>query len=191
MQVAISYYRSHGMDNYIVNDRFEVIDEAKEAKVLFNQLNDTLSASWDVMFSYAEQYYLENGNLEVPRRYKTPDGYSLGNWIFTQRSVYNGEMYGALDERRIKKLESIGMVWSSVRDISWQRYYASAKRYYEANGDLKVPIQYVDEDGLKLGTWISNLRTYRKNDKNNHEKDTCCLSRYGDRWRGKSASGIA
>ena len=81
MQVAISYYRSHGMDSYIVNDRFEVIDEVREAKQLFDTLNDTLSASWDVMFSYAEQYYHEHGNLEVPRRYKTDDGYSLGNEV--------------------------------------------------------------------------------------------------------------
>ena len=78
MQVAISYYRSLGDDGMIVNDRFEVVDEVREAKELFDQLNDTLSAGWDVMFSYAEQYYLQHGNLEVPRKYKTDDGYSLG-----------------------------------------------------------------------------------------------------------------
>lgn len=163
MQVAISYYRSLGQDSMIVNDRFEVIDEVREAKVIFDQLNDTLSASWDVMFSYAEQYYREHGNLEVPRRYKTADGYSLGNWIFTQRKVYNGESYGNLDEKRIAKLEAIGMVWNSTRDLSWQRNYAAAKEYYEQNDDLKIPITYVTDTGIRLGAWISNLRTYRKN----------------------------
>lgn len=167
MQVAISYYRSHGMDSYIVNDRFEVIDEVREAKQLFDTLNDTLSASWDVMFSYAEQYYFTNGNLEVPRRYKTDDGYSLGNWIFTQRKVYAGESYGCLDEHRIKKLENIGMVWNSTRDLSWERNYNAAQTYYESNGNLYVPVDYVTDDGIKLGVWLSNLRTYRKND--NHK----------------------
>lgn len=162
MQVAISYYRSLGQNSYIVNERFEVIDEVREAKVLFDQLNDTLSASWDVMFSYAEQYYLENGNLEVPHRYKTADGYSLGSWIFTQRRVYAGEQYGKLDEHRIRKLEAIGMVWDSTRDLSWQRNYAAAKAYFEANGNLQIPIYYVTDDGIRLGSWISNLRTYRK-----------------------------
>lgn len=167
MQVAISYYRSHGMDSYIVNDRFEVIDEVKEAKVLFDQLNDTLSASWDVMFSYAEQYYHEHGNLNVPRRFKTTDGYSLGNWIFTQRKVYAGEKYGSLNEYRIKKLEAVGMVWDSMRDLSWERNYQEAKAYFEENGNLQVPIDYVTDSGIRLGAWISNLRTYRKND--NHK----------------------
>ena len=167
MQVAISYYRSHGMDSYIVNDRFEVIDEVREAKQLFDTLNDTLSASWDVMFSYAEQYYLTNGNLEVPRRYKTDDGYSLGNWIFTQRKVYAGESYGCLDEQRIKKLENIGMVWNSTRDLSWERNFNAAQTYFESNGNLYVPVDYVTDDGIKLGVWLSNLRTYRKND--NHK----------------------
>ena len=167
MQVAISYYRSHGMDSYIVNDRFEVIDEVREAKQLFDTLNDTLSASWDVMFSYAEQYYLTNGNLEVPRRYKTDDGYSLGNWIFTQRKVYAGESYGCLDKHRIKKLENIGMVWNSTRDLVWERNYNAAQTYFESNGNLYVPVDYITDDGIKLGVWLSNLRTYRKND--NHK----------------------
>ena len=167
MQVAISYYRSHGMDSYIVNDRFELIDEVREAKQLFDTLNDTLSASWDVLFSYAEQYYHEHGNLEVPRRYKTDDGYSLGNWIFTQRKVYAGESYGCLDEHRIKKLENIGMVWNSTRDLSWERNYNAAQTYFESNGNLYVPVDYITDDGIKLGVWLSNLRTYRKND--NHK----------------------
>ena len=163
MQVAISYYRSLGEDSMIVNDHFEVIDEVREAKELFDQLNDTLTASWDVMYHYAVEYYKTYGNLEVPRRYKTDDGYSLGNWIFTQRKVYAGESYGNLSEDRIKKLEAIGMVWNSVRDLSWQRYYNAAKEYYTANGDLKVPATYVTDSGVCLGSWISNLRTYRKN----------------------------
>ena len=117
MQVAISYYRSLGEDSYVVNDRFEVIDEVRDAKELFDKLSDTLTASWDVMFSYAEQHYHEHGNLEVPKDYKTRDGYSLGQWISTQRKVRAGTAYGNLTEEQVKKLDSIGMVWENVRDL--------------------------------------------------------------------------
>lgn len=166
MQVAISYYRSLGEDNYIVNDRFAVIDEVRDAKELFDKLNDTLSASWDVMFSYAEQYYHEHGHLEVPKDYKTRDGYSLGQWISTQRKVHAGTAYGNLTEEQVKKLDSIGMVWENVRDLQWNRNYQMAKEYYEANGHLRIPGTFVTDDGVHLGQWIASLRSFRKNGNN-------------------------
>ena len=166
MQVAISYYRSLGEDSYIVNDRFEVVDEVRDAKELFDKLNDTLSASWDVMFSYAEQYYHEHGHLEVPKDYKTRDGYSLGQWISTQRKVHAGTAYGNLTEEQVKKLDSIEMVWENVRDLQWNRSYQMAKEYYEANRHLRIPGTYVTDDGVHLGQWIASLRSFRKNGSN-------------------------
>ena len=162
MQVAMNYYRFISMDEEIVNEHFKIIDEVKNVRQIFDKLNDTLTASWDVMYEYAKQYYTEHGNLEVPRRYKTQAGYSLGHWIFTQRSVYKGEAYGTLNKERIEKLEAIGMVWNSIRDISWQRYYKLAKEYYQEHGDLNVPSDYKKRDGVDLAAWIRRIRSYRK-----------------------------
>ena len=162
MRLAIQYYRFRGESRFIVNDRFEVIDEVKDAKEMFDKLNDTLTASWDTMYEYAEEYYNEHGNLEVPKRYKTKEGYSLGMWLQTQRKVYKGEQYGVLGEDRIEKLEKIGMTWLSFADLSWNKHYEAAKKYYAEHNDLLVPATYVDESGVRLGGWISNLRTYRK-----------------------------
>lgn len=161
MQIAINNYRFLGEDGYVVNERFKVIDELRNARELFEHLNETLTASWDMMYSYAKQYYAQYGNLLIPRRYKTADGYGLGSWIFTQRKIYNGEQYGSLGEDRINKLEAIGMVWDSVRELSWKRYYAAAKQYYETNGDLKVSALFVTDKGINLGTWIANMRAKR------------------------------
>lgn len=171
MQVAITYYRFHGEEGEIVNERFKVIDEVRDSKRLFDELNDTLSASWDLMYRYATDYYDKYGNLEVERRYKTPDGYSLGNWIFTQRKVRAGEQYGNLDETRVAKLDAIGMVWDSYRELSWERYYAEAQKYYAEHADLNVNVKYVSDNGVRLGTWICNLRSMRKSKRN-----SVCLS---------------
>lgn len=166
MRIAINYYRFRGESRFIVNDRFEVIDEVKDAKEMFDKLNDTLTASWDTMYEYAEEYYNKHGNLQVPFKYKTVEGYSLGTWLHTQRKVYNGEQFGILGEDRIEKLERIGMIWESYKDLSWETKFNSAKAYFEKHNDLLVPIDYVDESGIKLGTWISNMRTYRKDGSN-------------------------
>lgn len=162
MRAATTYYRFFGYGEEIVNEHFEVIDEVRDCRILFEKLNDTLTASWDVMYGFAKEYYEQNGNLDVPKRYKTADGYSLGNWVQTQRKVRNGEQYGALGEERIAKLDEIGMVWESVRDLSWERHFSEAKKYYEENGNLLVTVDDTLYGGVKLGRWLGNLRVARK-----------------------------
>ena len=115
------------------------------------------------MFQKAKEYYSQHGNLEVERRYKTPDGYSLGSWLCTQRKIRAGEQFGSLSQERIAKLDSIGMRWQSVADISWEKYFTAAQKYYDNNGNLDIKTQYVTPDGIRLGSWLAGIRTCRKN----------------------------
>lgn len=184
MQVVMTYYRERGLENEIVNEHFKVIDEVRGCIELFERLNDTLSASWEYMFGEAKRYYEKNGNLEVPKNYKTEQGYSLGSWLTTQRKVRRGEQFGILGRERIEKLDGIGMRWESYKDLSWNKYYAAAKKYYAEHGDLKVPVSYT-VNGLHLGSWISNLRTYRKNGGQSSfisEERTKALNKIGMIW---------
>ena len=50
----------------------------------------------------------------------------------------------------------------SVREQNWLDNYQSARLYAEKKGSLLVPAGYVDENGFRLGIWISNLRAARK-----------------------------
>ena len=163
MQVATAYYRFHGDDNAVVNEHFKIIDEVKECKKLFDKLEGVLSSSWDIMYTCAEEYYRENGNLNVPKRYITSDGYTLGSWLNTQRSVYSGRVKGNLSDAQIQKLEAIGMRWENMNDIKWNTYYKAAQKYYEEHGNLRVPVTEEEYDGVNLARWISQLRNYRKN----------------------------
>ncbi len=162
MQAAVSYYHFLNQEDEIVNEHFKVIDEVKDCIALFEKLEETLTASWDLMYEYAKQYYREHGNLEVPVRYQTEEGYGLGRWLLTQRKVRAGEKYGALGADRIEKLDRIGMVWGSYRDISWEKYYKEARKYYEEHGSLNTNVNDVTDSGIRLGAWICQLRTYRK-----------------------------
>lgn len=162
MQAAASYYHFLNREDEIVNEHFKVTDEVQDCIALFEKLEETLTASWDLMYEHASRYYQEHGNLEVPVRYQTEEGYGLGRWLLTQRKVRAGEKYGVLGSDRIQKLDRIGMVWGSYRDLSWERYFAEARKYYEEHGNLNTNVNDVTDSGIRLGAWICQLRTYRK-----------------------------
>lgn len=165
MEIATTYYRSLGEGEAIVNERFQVIDEFCDCKALFEKLENTLFASWDVMYSFAVDYYQKNGNLEIPARYKTEEGYSLGRWIFNQKGIRKGQIEGSLTEEQIAKLVAIGMIWDKL-DFYWQRNYLAACEYYREHRNLNVPSNYVDKNyvdknGVRLGSWLSYERQAR------------------------------
>ena len=50
------------------------------------------------------------------------------------------------------------MDWTNRNDRKWQAAYDAAARYYQAHGDLNVPSEYIDPDGVLLGKWVSRQR---------------------------------
>ena len=161
MQAAITYYSYSGEENQIVTERFRIIDELREARKLFDEIEGVLSAPWEQMYECARKYHEEYGDLLVHRSYKSPEGYPLGRWLNTQRAVRKGLAEGILDEERIQKLDALGMRWDSVNDISWERHYQACKEYKEKNGNLDIPSDYIT-DGMKLGVWLGNARKAKR-----------------------------
>lgn len=161
MQVATSYYRSLGEADQIINEKFKVIDEVRNCRELFEKLNDALTATWDMYYASAKQYYKENGNLEVPARYITEEGYALGSWLNNQKAIRKGTIIGKLTEDQIQKLNSIGMIWDSL-DYFWKQNFRLAKEYYLAHGNLDIPTNFKSKDGKHLGNWILRQRQLYK-----------------------------
>ena len=163
MQAAITYYRYLGQYENVVNSTFDVIDEVQDCKRLFDRLEETLNASWDLMYAEAKQYYRQHGDLMLPARYRTENGLPLGAWLGVQRKIHNGNQIGHLTERQIELLEQIGIVWENYHLQIWEQNYQEAKHYFEQNGDLKVPSKYISESGFALGMWIQMVRAARVN----------------------------
>ena len=161
MQVATSYYRSLGEADQIINEKFKIIDEVRNCRELFEKLNDALTATWDMYYASAKQYYQENGNLEVPARYITEEGYALGSWLNNQKAIRKGTIVGKLTEDQIQKLDSIGMIWDSL-DYFWEQNFKLAKEYYLTYRNLDIPTNYKSTDGKHLGNWILRQRQLYK-----------------------------
>ena len=170
MQEAVHRLYVNGEGDKIVTERFEVIEQVHDCRVLFEQLQASLFSSWEHYFSEASIYYAEHGDLNIPKRYTTPAGLSLGTWLITQRRVREGQIPGQLTQQQIQRLDSIGMVWGNRNEIAWQRGLESAQKYHDAHGNLMVPGKYTDPEGYPLGQWIIKTRQQRLNDRLKEER---------------------
>ena len=125
---------ANGEGDKIVTERFEVIEQVHDCRVLFEQLQASLSSSWEHYFSEASIYYVEHGDLNIPKRYTTPAGLSLGEWLTTQRRVRAGQIPGNLTEQQIARLDSIGMEWGNRNDAAWNVVWKKRENFGNSLG---------------------------------------------------------
>lgn len=145
-----------GNGDKIVTERLEVEEQVCDCRVLFAQLQSSLFSTCDHYFAVASIYYAEHDDLDIPKRYKTPIGLSLGSWINVQRLVRAGKRTGNLTAQRIERLDGIRMQWKSRTEQAFERDYAAAKEYAEKHGNLLVPVQWKCDDSFMLGGWLAN-----------------------------------
>ena len=120
-----------------------------------------LEDRWSANYEAAREYFLENGNLDIPARYVLPSGVQLGKWCQSERSKYKK---GTLPPERRKLLEDIGMGDIPLNERTWLGYYEELKKYHAANGNADVPLGYLSDDGKNLWNWVTSQRVaYSKN----------------------------
>ena len=129
---------------------------------------DAFYKKWKKSYDLAREYYRKNGTINVSRSVVYKD-FALGQWVATQRSVYNGTRKGRLTERQINMLEKIEIKWwneqpvenrKNARLISKQ-YMDAAKLYFEENNDLLIPANFI-YNGLPIGNWLLDIKRFYK-----------------------------
>ncbi len=183
MNTAINMFNFYGDDKEIVNQRFQIIDEVKDCREIFDKLEGTLFASWGFMFSEAKEYFKANGHLLPEQGYFTKEGYPLGQWIVTQRGIKNGTCQGTITNEQIAQLESIGMIWQKRSERQWNERFEMAKSYFEEFGTLIITAKQIaaNKQLSNLNIWLNRQRLKYKNhrlSKAEFEK----LSRIGMVW---------
>ena len=154
------------MVNLGTNTGEKRIEELKQAK---KRLEKNREEEWNKKYALAKAYYEHYGNLEIPRTFKTVNGYeydgngiALGPWINTQRNAYKGQSSRRITEEKIDLLSQIGMRFEPNKlEIDWNKKYELAKAYYEHHGNLEIPHKFktvngyeYDNNGIALGNWI-------------------------------------
>ncbi len=152
MNEIVRYYQYLGESESIVNQRFEIFDDLKDCRRIFDELETALSASWEFMFGEASAYFKRYGDLLPGNDYVTEDGMKLGKWLVTQRINYrNGT---GISQAKIEKLNSIGMDWRTLHERQWDEGYALAREYFERHGSLEASVEMLP----KLSNWLTKQR---------------------------------
>ena len=153
----------------------KITEEQKKLLEKIGMVPDVHSDNWMKNYNLAESYYNHYGHLNIPRNFKTTNGYeydeegiNLGSWINKKRQAYRGQGTHKLTEEQKKLLEKIGMV-PDVHSDNWLKNYNLAESYYKHHGHLNIPQSFkttngyeYDEQGINLGRWINNQRNSYK-----------------------------
>lgn len=137
--------------------------EQQEQLAALGMIWDRNTEKWEEYFEAAQEYYRQHGNLDVMAKYVTEEGLSLGRWLSDISNKVSDENLRrvSLTDEQLERLKSIGFKQEKKTARQWNEKYELAKNYYEIHGDLNVPLSYCVND-VKLGRWISNIRSKRK-----------------------------
>jgi superfamily II DNA or RNA helicase len=120
---------------------------------------DLLDDAWEERFQSLRRFGDRDGHARVPSDYTDEGGQRLGAWLAKQRSSYKR---GVLDPGRAERLAGLpGWSWD-WRDDAWEEGFDRLRQFISRNGHARVPRNFRDDDGYKLGSWVGIQRTRMK-----------------------------
>jgi superfamily II DNA or RNA helicase len=129
-----------------------------ERVALLNQVGfiwDAIQHAWEEGYEHLKSFKDQKGHCRVPRVFKSNDGYKLGTWVGNLR-VHRDR----LTPESIASLDSLGFIWDPF-DENWNKGHERLVSYLNKTGNCRVPTNYKDEDGFKLGSWVATQRQNR------------------------------
>lgn len=134
-------------------------DRKQRLRDLPDWTENTRKALWEEGFGYLHRHVEENGTARVASNCLF-EGFRLGQWVTVQRRNFEN-----LDPARQRRLSELpGWQWNP-RDTIWEEGFSQLRDYGKRNGHHSPPQSYADEDGYRLGSWVSQQRQ-------NHRKGT-------------------
>lgn len=129
------------------------LERRKKLEALPDWVWDSKEDAWRIGFQYLKDFSDCERHCNVPRNYKTDDGYLLGAWLGNQR-IRRDE----LPEERKSKLESLqGWAWN-VKDAAWDTWFGYLKEFVAREGNCTITAKFQTAEGHRLGLWVSNQR---------------------------------
>jgi len=151
-------------------------NHSRKRKILLEKLGFIWHAKdilWVEGYQYLKKYVKEFGSASVPIRFKTKEGFKLGQWVSVRRGNKN-----KLKPEQKAQLDTLGFIWDII-DAQWNDGFEEFKNYVKEFDSVLVPAQYKTKQGYTLGRWVGNQRG-NKNSLNLERKNL--LENLGFAW---------
>jgi superfamily II DNA or RNA helicase len=112
---------------------------------------DRHSDLWEQGFAALQKFRKREGHCRVGSG-TIEDGLKLGDWVRNHRFQKD-----AHTPDQIKRLNSLGFIWDPYSD-QWEQAFATLQKFHKRESHSRVVLSH-EENGFKLGSWVSNQRT--------------------------------
>ena len=142
-----------GLGRWVVSQRTRKTGLTPEQINRLNSLEftwDPLADRWEQAFAALQRFHKQEGHCRVVQTFQV-NGLRLGTWVSNLRKIKD-----SLTPNQVSRLNSIGFSWDPLAD-RWEQAFVALQRFHKQEGHCRV-VQTFQVNGLRLGTWVSNLR---------------------------------
>ena len=153
------YLTSNGfhLGRWVSNQRTKKVnlstDQMEQLEAVTGWAWNALDEKWELGFRYLTEFIDREGHCLLPQKFRTAEGFSLGNWVSNQRAAQD-----SMPVEQKLRLETIpGWVWD-VRVAQWDIGFRHLAEFVGREGHCKVKQNYQTSDRFRLGQWASTQR---------------------------------
>ena len=141
------------LGQWVSNQRWNKVSLAPDQQKRLNSLGfswDPIAEQWEQAFAALQKFHKRKGHCRVVSGHEE-DGLKLSQWVSFQRATKD-----RLTPDRLKRLDSLGFSWDPHSD-QWEQNFAALQKFRKREGHCLV-VSGHEEDGLKLGGWVTAQR---------------------------------
>lgn len=140
-----------------VNSAMSAGKKGKLSQEKFDELEALPGWVWDrniqaqeIGKTHLKEFVRDFGHARPIGSYRSPDGYGLGSFVTTIRSIK-----AKLTREELVFFESLpGWAWGT-QEADWEHGFKKLLDYIKLNNHARPPNKYVTEDGFSLGSWVT------------------------------------